>query len=30
VTQSNAISCTSAFCVVVDSAGVETTGIRRG
>ena len=26
---SSAISCTSAFCVVVDSAGVETTGLKR-
>jgi hypothetical protein len=29
VTSGNAISCTSAFCVVVDSAGVETTGVVR-
>ncbi|HET9074100.1 MAG TPA: hypothetical protein VFN48_05935 [Solirubrobacteraceae bacterium] len=27
--QSNAISCTSGMCVVVDSAGVETTGLLR-
>lgn len=26
---SSAISCTSTFCVVVDSAGVETTGLKR-
>jgi len=27
--QTNAISCTTTFCVVVDSAGVETTGVIR-